>query len=175
MRIVLPGLLHGVLAAGLLGGSYAYAACSSATDQTMFDVAALKSEMMVLAMGCPGSDGDYNAFINKFKPQLAANEQVLTAYFKRVYGRNGQREHDAYVTNLANSQSQLGSRQGSEFCPRNTVIFKEAMALPSGNELPQYAAAKDLVPEGLDGCTASASASPAPATRTRTASHGKKH
>src|SRR3712207_8470428 len=40
-------------------------------------------------------------------------------------------------------------RSGSDFCPRNTGLFDEVMALPSAAELPAYAAGKDLIPESL--------------------------
>ncbi len=167
-------MFHGLVAAGLLAAPYAQAQqCSSPSDQTVFDLEALKSSMMVLATGCPGLDNDYNAFVNRYKPELGQNERALTAYFKRTYGRNAQREQDAYVTNLANAQSQVGMHQGSDFCPRTTAIFSEAMALRNGRDLPEFAAGKDLIPAQLGACV------PAPSpTRTRTASAartGKKH
>ncbi|MBN9563038.1 MAG: hypothetical protein J0H14_20275 [Alphaproteobacteria bacterium] len=170
-------LFHGLLAAGLLVSPYAEAAqCSSPADQTVFDLAALKSELMVLATGCKGSDDAYNAFVNRYKPELGANDHALAAYFKRAYGRNAQREQDAYVTNLANSQSQVGIRQGSDFCPRTSAIFREVMTLRDGKDLPAYAAGKDLIPDDLSTCAPA----PSPARATvRTAStrssHGKKH
>lgn len=169
-------VFHGLLAAGLLISPYAQAAeCSSQSDQTVFDLEALKSELMVLATGCHGTDGDYNAFVNRYKPVLGANDQAFSAYFKRAFGRNAQREQDAYVTNLANAQSMTGLHQGTDFCPHTSAIFHEVMSLRDGNDLPDYAAGKDLIPAELGTCTAA----PAPTTRARTVStrtsHNKKH
>ncbi len=170
-------IFHGLLAAGLLISPYAQAAeCSNPADQTVFDLAALKSELMVLATGCKDSDNAYNAFVNRYKPELGANDHALAAYFKREYGRNAQREQDAYVTNLANAQSQSGVHQGSDFCPRTSTIFHEVMMLHDGKDLPEYAAGKDLIPDELGACAAA----PSPAhaiVRTASArkSHPKKH
>jgi hypothetical protein len=146
-------LFHGLIAAGLLAAPYANAACPSPTDETIFELQGLKSELMVLATGCQGKDGDYNAFVNKFKAALGANDAAFAAYFRRAFGKSGQREQDAYVTNLANAQSQAGMHLGSEFCPRNAAIFREVMALRGPGDLPSFVAAKDLIPDELGSCT----------------------
>lgn len=125
--------------------------CSSPTEQSAFELQALKSELMVITMSCQ-RDADYNAFVNRYKPQLLANESELNTYFKHAYGKRSQAEHDAYVTALANAQSDLGTKLGSDFCPRNTAMFGEVMALKSGAQLPEYVAAKNLVPASLGAC-----------------------
>lgn len=125
--------------------------CASPTDQAAFEVEALKSELMVLTMSCQ-RDNDYNAFVRRYQTELRSNEAEISSYFKKAYGRRAQQEHDAYMTALANAQSDLGTKLGSDFCPRNTALFGEVMALPSGNELPEYVAAKDLVPASLGAC-----------------------
>ena len=124
-------------------------------DQPVFEVEALKSEMMVLATACH-DDLQYNAFIERYQPSLVANERALDGYFRREYGKRGQAEHDSYITSLANAQSDEGLKQGSDFCPRNADMFEEAMALNGANDLPQYAAGKDLVPASLGSCQAPA-------------------
>jgi hypothetical protein len=168
-------MFHGLLAAGLLVSPYAQAAelCSNPADQTVFDLAALKSELMVLATGCKDSDNAYNAFVNRYKPELGANDHALATYFKRAYGRNAQREQDAYVTNLANSQSQHGVHQGSDFCPRTSAIFREVMTLRDGKDLPEFAAGKDLIPDELGACVPAPT--PTRATASTRNSHSKKH
>ncbi len=152
-------LCYAAVTAGFLAAPYAQAEpqCSNPADQTVFDLAALKSQLMVLATGCHGADGDYNAFVNRYKSELGKNETEFSSYFKRSFGRKAQREQDAYVTNLANAQSQLGLRQGTDFCPRTTVLFNEVMSLRNGKDLAEYAAGKDLVPAQLGACA------PAPA------------
>lgn len=166
-------LFHGLLAAGLFASTYAQGAeqCSNPSEQTVFDLQALKSELMVLATGCQSHDADYNAFVNRYKSELGANEQALTAYFRHAYGRNAQREQDSYVTNLANAQSMTGTHQGSEFCPRTEAIFHEVMALRDGKDLPEYAAGKALIPNELGACATS----PVTKASVRTASSHSAH
>jgi predicted secreted protein len=127
--------------------------CSSPSDQAVFDIQALRSELMVLATGCQ-DDGSYNAFIHRYQPELLANDHAVDAYFKHRFGRSGQTEHDRFVTELANDLSQQGSQLGTDFCPRNSQIFHEVMALHGASDLPAFAAGKDLVPPSMAICTA---------------------
>jgi hypothetical protein len=142
-----------VVAAGamLAQQSGAIAACLSPSDETAFEIEALKSEMMVLATGCHDDD-QYNAFVRHFQPDLQSGERRIDAYFRRTYGARGQQEHDAYVTSLANAQSDLGLALGSDFCSRNAAVFSEAMSLPTTSDLPAYAAGKAIVPTSLGTC-----------------------
>ncbi|HYZ23229.1 MAG TPA: hypothetical protein VE690_13835 [Rhodopila sp.] len=126
--------------------------CESATDQSAFEVQALRSELMVLATGCR-EDEQYNAFIRRYQPDLQANERAIDAYFKHRYGRNAQIEHDRFVTELANALSREGSNLGGDFCPRNGLIFQEVLTLQTPAQLADYAAGKSLVPSTVDVCT----------------------
>lgn len=150
-------LAYGLAALGLLAiPPCAQAAqCTNQAEQSMFEVAALKSELMVLATGCQ-DQSQYNNFVLRYRPSLLHNDAQLKEYFKRVYGRRAQQMQDAFVTSLANAQSSQGTSLGSDFCPRNSVMFHEVMALKSTGQLPDYAAGKDLVPARLDLCTAEA-------------------
>ena len=150
-----------------IGGVRAAQRCP---DQPVFDVEALKSEMMVLATACH-DDAQYNAFIQRYQPTLVANEHALDNYFRREYGRRRQVEHDSYITSLANAQADEGLKQGTDFCPRNASLFDAAMALDGPTDLPQFAAGQDLVPASLGSCQSPAAAAPTMRTvRTRTAS-----
>jgi hypothetical protein len=140
-----------------VGGVHAAQRCP---EQSVFDVEALKSEMMVLATACH-DDAQYNAFIERYQPTLVANEHALDNYFRREYGRRGQSEHDSYITSLANAQADVGLQQGTDFCPRNAALFEEAMALDGPTDLSQFAAGQDLVPASLGSCQAPVEA-PAP-------------
>ena len=126
----------------------------------VLNVAALQSELMVLATTCHDNAG-YNAFMRRYRPYLFRTEQDLSAYFRRAYGRAGQQRHDSFVTSLANAQSDAGLRQGSDFCPRNQALFQEVQALRSTSQLPLYAAGKDVLPADLLSCRA-AETRPAP-------------
>ena len=126
--------------------------CASTTDQSMFEIQSLRSELMVLATGCRYED-KYNAFIRRYQGDLQANEKEISAYFSRRYGRSGQTEHDRFVTELANANSRLGTDLGGDFCPRNGLIFNEVLSLTSASQLADYAAGKDIVPASVDVCS----------------------
>src|SRR3984885_12949181 len=126
------------------------------SDQSAFEVQALRSELMVLATGCHDDDS-YNAFIRRFQADLQGNERAIDAYFQHRYGRAGQTEHDRFVTDLANAISRQGSDLGGDFCPRNGMIFHEVLALQSATELADFAAGKNLVPASVEICTPMAS------------------
>jgi hypothetical protein len=147
-------LVTALVATTLLSAQPVLAArqCSSLSDQSAFEVQALRSELMVLATGCHNDD-QYNAFIRRYQPDLQANEKQIAAYFQHRYGRAGQTEHDRFVTEMANAISRQGSDLGGDFCSRNGLIFQEVMVLDSAAELPDYAAGKNLVPATLDICT----------------------
>lgn len=127
--------------------------CLAPQDRSVIEVAALRSELMVLATGCQ-DDEKYNAFVRRYQPELLGNEKAVDEMFKRKYGRRGQQEHDRFVTDLANAVSSAGSHHfGSDFCAHNGLLFSEVMALHGASELAAYAAGKDLVPESLEVCT----------------------
>ncbi len=147
-------LAYGLLGtAFLMGQAMAAENCKTQQDRDIFELAALKSEAMVLATSCHEEER-YNAFVQRYKAVLLANEHAFDAYFKREFGRSGQAEHDSYITSLANAQSDVGLKEGTDFCPHSDAIFDEVMAVPSPQDLPEYAAGKDLVPANLGDCVA---------------------
>jgi hypothetical protein len=133
--------------------------CASLSDQSAFEIQALRSELMVLATGCHDDDS-YNAFIRRFQADLQGNERAVNAYFQHRYGRGGQTEHDRFVTDLANAISRQGSDLGGDFCPRNGMIFHEVLALQSATELAEFAAGKNLVPSSVEICAPMPSTAP---------------
>ena len=142
---------------GLLAAPAALAAprCPSEAEQSVFELEALKSELMVVGITCQQEDR-YNAFMERYKPRMAENYRAFEQHFSRTRGRAGKTATDAYVTNLAQTRGFEAQKLGSDFCPRNSGLFEEVMALPSAAELPAYAAGKDLIPESLGACAAPA-------------------
>jgi hypothetical protein len=154
--------------------SAASTACLSSGEQSAFDVGSLKSALSVLAVACSDED-DYNAFVLQHRRQLVSEDGVVNGYFKRVYGKQAQPRYDSYITLLANEQSEISQKQGSDYCPRLKLIFPEVMAVPSAS-LAQYAAAKDLMPDDLTPCFSPASGverSKGPAAKSKHATHKK--
>jgi hypothetical protein len=171
---VLAAIGGGLLLAGMIGLSAAAAPapvaapCNSDQARALFELESLKSELMVLATDCHDQD-QYNAFVQKYQPELATTEHELDDYFKRAYGKRAQQAHDAYVTSLANSDAHSAHALGTDFCPRNGALFQEVMALRGPADLPAYAAAKDVVPADLGACeSVPAPAAPGPVHRART-------
>ncbi len=151
MRLSLIGL-----SLALSSGVAVAATCVRPAEHSALDVEGLKSELMVTALAC-GKQSQYNAFVNRYKPDLATTEAALRAYFARTYGRAGQHQQDQYVTQLANGESEDGIKEGNQFCTQHGPTFDEVMALRGGAELPDYAAGQGL-PQliSTDECTAPA-------------------
>ncbi len=135
----------------LAAPSAGWARCATEAEQSVFEVEALKSELMVVGITCKHEDR-YNAFITKYQPRLAENYRSFEQHFSRTRGRAGKGATDSYVTNLAQTRGFEAQKLGSDFCLRNPGLFDEVMALPSAAELPAYAAGKDLIPENLGSC-----------------------
>jgi len=154
--------LFSLLAAATVIAQPALAAprCTAPVEQAMFEVAALKSELMVLAVGCQRGE-PYNAFVTRYRPSLVEVDKNLTAYFRRAHGARGQTEADRFGTDLANALSTHASSLGGDFCARNSAIFAEVMALPNAADLANFAAGKALIPASLTTCL------PPPAAPTR--------
>jgi hypothetical protein len=153
-EISMRTLFSSLLAAGLLTSQMAVAQdCARSADRSAFDVARLKSQLMVTAITCEASER-YNAFVARFRPSLLAQEKIVSAYFNRNFGRRGTVEHDGYVTALANSQSENGLKLGTAFCAQNIGMFDEVMALRDGAALPDYATSRSpSQPITLIACT----------------------
>ena len=147
--------LYGLMAAGtLLGsasGAMAATQCADAADQQAFELVGLKTALMVVATTCDTTD-KYNSFIRRYQGNMQETDRSLSSYFKRHYGARGQTEYDRYATDLANVQSRGGLGQGTDFCQRNGAMFDEVLALRTNVDLPQYAAAKDLIPDSFGVC-----------------------
>jgi hypothetical protein len=151
--------------------------CGNDTDQAVFEVEALKTELMVVATTCKGHNEDrYNAFVTRYRPALVETNRHLGQYFSRVHGRSGQRQNDVFITELANARSNVARQLGGDYCSRNAGLFEEVMALPQVTDLPAYAATKDLLSSGVTACpggTPTAAAASSRASRTTRTSRAR--
>ena len=155
-----------VAAAALLGQPVqALARCTNETDQAIFEVEALKTELMVVATTCKGPAEDrYNDFVRRYQQGLVVSNRGIGQYFSRAHGKGGQRQQDIFITELANARSNMARQLGSDYCPRNAGLFDEVMALQGVTDLPAYAATKDLLSSGVTACPGGAAPAPARAT-----------
>jgi len=137
--------------------------CARPAEKAAIDVSALLSELQLITMTCR-TQGKYNALIPRLRPALATKEKNLTAFFKRAYGKRGQTEHDKYITELANLQSQFALKSGDRLCSINSSMFDQVMPLSTVTELATYAQGKPIQQAlSVDECPTS----PTPKTRTK--------
>ena len=160
-------LVSGLLAVGLVASHAAAAQCVRPADYPAFDVTALKTKLMVTALTC-SVDDKYNAFITKYRTELASQDKALNGFFTRANARRARQQHDDYITQLANSQSRSGLEQGNQFCRYNVGTFDEVLALRSTAELTDFAAGKSILqPVVSPECATAAAPAAAPAARSR--------
>ena len=117
--------------------------CVRPAEKAAFEMSTLKSHLTVTAIQCKAEE-NYNAFVLKYRPELAGSEKVLTGYFARAYGRRAQSQQDDYITQLANAQSQFAVRSGNLYCSQNIAMLSEVMAVKTGSELPAFAQTKPI-------------------------------
>jgi hypothetical protein len=138
------------LAAVMLTPSIAFAqssACLQPAEKTAFDIRALQSQLMVVALTC-GQQDDYNTFVTRHQRDLATAFRGVAGHFRRTAGGQHQRLLDQYITNLANGQSQVGISRGSFFCREQGPLFQQATAATTPVELSQIAVAREI-PQAL--------------------------
>lgn len=159
----------------LTGQASAAGQCGISSARQAFDVQGLKTELMVTALSCNAQDR-YNAFVEKFRPDLTAEESALNGYFRTTYGRGAQTAHDDYITQLANVQSERGLKAGVAFCQQRISMFDEVAVLTNASDLGGYAEAKDIVqPASYETCAApSAAGHPARVRRIRAVTRSHK-
>ncbi len=144
MRAILPSLVaFALVAAPMAAAAAGSSQCARAPDKVAFDVAGLKSQLMVTAISCQAQE-KYNGFVTRYRSNLVSNEKMLNGYFQRAYGRSAQKQHDDYITLLANAQSEQGIQQGTLFCAKNIGLFDDVMKLKDGTEFVSYASVKAL-------------------------------
>jgi hypothetical protein len=135
--------------------------CARPAEKQAFQVAALKSRLMVTALACDSSD-KYNAFINANRTALLPQEKTLGGYFQRHYGRRAQTEHDEYITNLANAQSRRRIIDNYRFCSDGQKLYADVATMKTPAEVAALAASRTISqPYNVKDCPET----PAPAPR----------
>jgi len=133
-----------LVAVALLAPGIASATCLKPYEGTAINVAGLKSQLMVTALSCNTRDR-YNDFVLTFRPILQREDTALNSYFLRHYGRGWRSQHDDYITQLANMQSEAGIREGTQFCQDNVGLFDEVLALKTSKALLAFANEKPML------------------------------
>jgi hypothetical protein len=116
---------------GALVGSAGAMSCADRVERESLNVRQLQTQLMVAALSC-NQRADYNAFITRFRPVLADHSDVMTGYFRRVFGKRSPHEINAYVTRLANEASALSIADRQSYCRASFDALTELMSAPAG-------------------------------------------
>ena len=150
-------LLAGLAAAFAGAATPALAqSCIQPTEKAAFDVRALQSQLMVVALTCKHEDV-YNEFVKRYNTELHGAYKTIDASYRRA---GGQKALDSYITSLANVQSQEGIRMGSRFCQNSADLIKTALEAPNDvTALSRLAIANNLSnPHGRSECATTTTA-----------------
>jgi hypothetical protein len=94
--------------------------CGSLEEAEAFRLRHLQSRLMVAALGC-NQQAAYNAFVEHFRPTLAAAGGRIIAYFVRTGG--GQAALNRHITELANSAGLSRAEDPDGYCKGAWELF----------------------------------------------------
>jgi hypothetical protein len=121
--------------------------CARPAEKDAVDVSALVSQLQLITMTC-GTRSQYNALIPRLRPALATTE------------------HDKYITELANLQSELALKSGDRFCSISSGMFDQVSPLSTVAQLATYAQNKPIQQAlAVDECAAAGTPKTAPRTK----------
>lgn len=109
------------------------APCMTHEEKSAFDMRALQSQLMIVVLHCSG--GGYNAFMQQHQAELNDAYRTIGSYFARVNRTSGEEERDAYITQLANAQEELGLHR-ADFCVSMQGFVSRSLAIHSVEEVP---------------------------------------
>ena len=111
--------------------SAAASSCKRTAGEKSVYMRALQTDLMVAALTCNNST-QYNTFVHQFQPVLTRDYKEMTSYFKKRHGKAGATEMNAFVTHLANDESQRSISEGTaQYCEESGKLFTTVLALPN--------------------------------------------
>ena len=144
----------GVLIIALYAGE-ASAFCADVPDMAAIKSRTLQSELMVSGLVC-GQRDNYNDFVHKFRPTLVGYGKHIKSYFKRVYGKAGEKNLNTFVTRAANAASSKSATDTS-FCDNTSAKFDKLDEIDAASYGKFIASVKPLLPKNITACTETAS------------------
>ena len=107
------------------------AAASDSLDHTSVHTRKLQTELMVSALYC-GQQERYNSFVRRFEGELVSSGQQLKELFVSRHGaRRAVPMLDAFLTRLANQESQRRLTLGTRYCRDARDLFAQVLRLPN--------------------------------------------
>jgi hypothetical protein len=123
--------------------------CGRPEEVEAFAAVGLQTQLMQTALSCGGED-KYGTFVTKFQSDLRDQRKVLALFFTRAYGSARSRSSfDAYITQLANAQSQHDLKSGASYCDFSKSQLDKALALATVEDLNKFAA-QSPIQQSLD-------------------------
>jgi hypothetical protein len=132
-----------VAAVSALSGPAWAGSCALQDEMMALNTRVLQSELVVAALNCHESS-QYNAFVQRFQPQLVASGVAFRNYFNRLYGPYGEQVMDEMVTKLANIAVMRSWALGPFYCPSEDSVFNSLLALDA-SQLANFAASRPYV------------------------------
>ena len=124
--------------AGTAAGAAETMRCVSVEESAAFRLRHLQSRLMVAALGC-NQQATYNAFVERFRPELVTAGGHLSAYFQRSGGPTALNKH---VTDLANAAGLARAEDPNGYCKQAWQLFWSLEQDPQA--LARFAAANAL-------------------------------
>lgn len=116
--------------------------CGPTPDQASIGMRALQTELMVAGLKC--SADQWNNFTAKFKAVIKLDADRLQRVFSKAYGKGGQTEMNAFVTQLANDASQRSNAfTEADYCKQQDVLYSKVLALTAA-ELEKFSAKRKV-------------------------------
>ncbi len=133
------------------------ATCASPVEKAALDARVLQSELMVAALTC-GENARYNAFVDKFQPELVGLGQALRSYFSRAFGKSGEYQMDQFVTKLANDATIRRTQfTMPQYCADAVNLFNSVLSVERA-ALREYVSQIPFAGEsGIESCPVQAS------------------
>lgn len=129
-------LLAGVAAVLALPGIAS--ACVQPSLKASFDLHALQSRLMVVALSCRGESQDsYDALVTRFRGDLAGAYRQVSDHLRRL---GGNRKVEQYVADLANVYARESSALGAEICDAYRPLWTRLAEAQGPEDLNRVAA-----------------------------------
>ncbi|MFN3077028.1 MAG: hypothetical protein ABT940_09150 [Alphaproteobacteria bacterium] len=109
--------------AGTMAVSTVQAApCAKPPEMAALSVSELQSDLLVAALNCD-AQARYNAFVEKFRPELDKANRTVGAWFRSAYGKGAQSRVDKFKTSAANDASARNLAAPRGYCTEASTLF----------------------------------------------------
>jgi hypothetical protein len=123
-----PALLALCLFLSGIASARAGEMCAAQADLDALSTRMVQTDLMVAALECDASS-HYNAFVRKFQRELVDGSRRMNQFFARVYGADGAKRSNDFVTRTANESSERSLKRVDQFCAAALEAFNKSAAI----------------------------------------------